>query len=73
MRFLLAMATLSLIMALPLILFIGILIAIVKSYEKKHGRVEPTPEQRKAWELDQIRQNLEEMNARQEWERWHKR
>ena len=70
-HFLFAMTILCLIMALPVLLFIFI-IAILADYgKKKYGT--PTPEERAAYDLRQIRYNLEDLNAKKDIEMWTKK
>ena len=70
-RFLLAMSILWLIMASPLILIILIVVLLVRHSNKKYGQ--PTPEERAAYDLRQIRYNLEDLNAKKDIEMWSKK
>ena len=70
-RFLLAMSVLWLIMASPFILIILVIVLLVRHSNKKHGQ--PTPEERAAYDLRQIRYNLEDLNAKKDIELWSKK
>ena len=70
-RFLLAMSILCLIMAFPMILIILVIVLICRHADKKYSP--STPEERAAYDLRQIRYNLEDLNAKKDIEMWSKK
>lgn len=71
MRFLLAFGILSLMIYLPAIILIAIIAGLSKHAKEKYG--EPTREERIAYDLKQIRYNLEDLNAKKDIEIWKKK
>ena len=70
-RFLLAMSAFWLIMALPVILLILVIVLLCKHADKKYRP--STPEEKAAYDLRQIRYNLEDLNAKKDIEMWSKK
>lgn len=71
MQFLLAFGIMSLIISLPAILLILVIVMLAKHGEDKYGK--QTPEERAAYDLKQIRYNLEDLNAKKDIEIWTKK